>query len=80
MDWLATGGPGGSSGALEHHRHEREGGERGAGIGLYLARQIVAAHGGAIRCEAGATGVGACFAIELPVQGDGGRRATEGRA
>jgi two-component system, NtrC family, sensor histidine kinase KinB len=56
---------------VEHHLHEREGGERGAGIGLYLARQIVAAHGGSIRCDAGMTGRGACFAIDLPVQSNG---------
>ncbi len=51
---------------VEHHRHEREGGERGAGIGLYLARQIVAAHGGEIRCEAAERGRGARFIIVLP--------------
>lgn len=51
---------------VEHHRHVREGGERGAGIGLYLARQIVLAHGGEIRCKAGASGVGARFVITLP--------------
>jgi len=51
---------------VEHHRQDREAGERGAGIGLYLARQIVVAHGGAIRCEPSASGLGACFAVVLP--------------
>jgi len=58
---------------VEHHRHDREGGERGAGIGLYLARQIVAAHGGSISCDAGVAGVGARFAIKLPVHEANGR-------
>jgi NtrC-family two-component system sensor histidine kinase KinB len=37
----------------------------GVGIGLYIARQIVVAHGGRIRCEA-ADGGGARFVVELP--------------
>ncbi|HEU0032615.1 MAG TPA: ATP-binding protein [Kofleriaceae bacterium] len=38
----------------------------GVGIGLYIARQIVVAHGGTIRCDAGPDG-GARFTIELPI-------------
>src|SRR5262249_31093109 len=37
----------------------------GAGIGLYLCRQIVEAHGGTARCEPSPDG-GARFVIELP--------------
>lgn len=41
---------------------------RGAGIGLYVSRQIVEAHGGVIRCDASRVGeTGACFTIELPL-------------
>jgi NtrC-family two-component system sensor histidine kinase KinB len=48
--------------------HQREGGQegvRGAGIGLYLCRQIIEAHGGMIRCEAGDSGRGTRMVIHL---------------
>jgi two-component system, NtrC family, sensor histidine kinase KinB len=38
----------------------------GAGIGLYLCRQILEAHGGTILCHAGENGVGTRFVLELP--------------
>ncbi len=38
----------------------------GVGIGLYLSRQIVEAHGGTIVCEAPPDGAGARFTVELP--------------
>jgi NtrC-family two-component system sensor histidine kinase KinB len=53
---------------VEHHRDEQAQGVRGAGIGLYLCRQIVEAHGGSIRCEAGEDGRGTRFLIDLPTQ------------
>jgi signal transduction histidine kinase len=37
----------------------------GLGLGLYLARQVVEAHGGTLRAETHA-GQGACFVMELP--------------
>jgi NtrC-family two-component system sensor histidine kinase KinB len=40
----------------------------GAGIGLYLARQIVEAHGGRVRCEPGERGVGTRFAMTLAAE------------
>ena len=43
------------------------GGIWGAGIGLYLCRQIVEAHGGAISCEGGENGSGTTMALVLPI-------------
>ena len=40
----------------------------GAGIGLYIARQVIEAHGGTIRCEASTLG-GARFAVTIPCEG-----------
>jgi NtrC-family two-component system sensor histidine kinase KinB len=51
---------------VEHQRPAGANGVRGTGIGLYLCRQIVAAHGGRIWCEPGPGGRGARFAVELP--------------
>jgi NtrC-family two-component system sensor histidine kinase KinB len=51
---------------VEHQRPAGADGMRGTGIGLYLCRQIVAAHGGRIWCEPGPGGRGTRFAVELP--------------
>ncbi|HYG68101.1 MAG TPA: sensor histidine kinase, partial [Anaeromyxobacteraceae bacterium] len=37
----------------------------GLGLGLYIARQIVAAHGGEIRVES-EPGIGATFTVQVP--------------
>jgi signal transduction histidine kinase len=39
----------------------------GLGLGLYITRQIVAAHGGTIRVES-QLGAGATFVVELPLE------------
>ncbi|WP_437564834.1 sensor histidine kinase [Sorangium sp. So ce542] len=53
-------------------RFRRRGGRAGrAGLGLYIARRIVALHGGSIWVEAGARG-GARFVFELPAPGGAG--------
>jgi NtrC-family two-component system sensor histidine kinase KinB len=42
-------------------------GVRGTGIGLYLSREIVKAHGGTIACEPGDGGMGTRIALSLPL-------------
>ncbi len=63
-------GPGIPPEALErvfdaYEKVDRAGQEQGLGLGLYIVRQIVEAHGGTIRAAAGAAG-GASFRVELP--------------
>ncbi len=50
---------------VEHHRGGDSNGARGAGIGLYLCRQIIEAHGGSIWCEPSDDGRGTCIALLL---------------
>jgi NtrC-family two-component system sensor histidine kinase KinB len=52
---------------VEQQQPGRPEGVRGAGIGLYLCRQILEAHGGTIHCEPG-DGSGARFALILPAE------------
>ena len=52
---------------VEHHRDGPKEGTRGAGVGLYLCRQIVEAHGGTIRCEPAVSGKGTRIVFDLPV-------------
>ncbi len=63
-------GPGIPPAALErvfgaYEKVERGGQEQGLGLGLYIVRQIVEAHGGTIRASAGRA-AGASFRVELP--------------
>jgi NtrC-family two-component system sensor histidine kinase KinB len=51
---------------LEHHHPEARPGARGAGIGLYMCRQIVELHRGTIACEAGPGGGGTRITVTLP--------------
>jgi len=53
---------------VEHQSADDEG-VRGSGIGLYLAREVVEAHGGSIGCQAGDDGQGTRIVFELPVAG-----------
>jgi len=51
---------------LEHHQTEGQAGTRGAGIGLYMCREIVELHGGQIACDAGFDGRGTRITVTLP--------------
>jgi NtrC-family two-component system sensor histidine kinase KinB len=51
---------------LEHHQRGGGTGSRGAGIGLYMCRQIVRLHGGEISCSSGPDGRGTCMSVRLP--------------
>jgi two-component system, NtrC family, sensor histidine kinase KinB len=51
---------------VEHHRRMDAKERKGTGIGLYLCKHIITAHGGHIWCDAGEHGVGTCIAIILP--------------
>lgn len=55
---------------VEHHRPGTDVGTRGVGIGLYLCRQIIALHGGSIRCEANQDGPGTVFSFDLARTGE----------
>ncbi len=51
---------------VEDHTGQRAAGVRGTGIGLYLCREIIRAHGGTITCAPADTGAGTRIAIALP--------------
>jgi NtrC-family two-component system sensor histidine kinase KinB len=52
---------------LEHQHLDDRRHPRGAGIGLYMCRQIVELHGGHVACAAGTDDRGACITVELPI-------------
>ena len=56
---------------VEHQQSEGRPHARGAGIGLYMCRQIVELHEGHIECAAGELGRGTCITVDLPVCGSG---------
>jgi two-component system sensor histidine kinase VicK len=41
--------------------------ETGSGLGLFISKGIIEAHGGRIRAENNADGIGATFAFSLPL-------------
>jgi len=53
---------------VEHYTADRGECVRGTGIGLYLCREIVKAHGGSIICQPGDGGIGTQFVITLPIE------------
>jgi two-component system, NtrC family, sensor histidine kinase KinB len=54
---------------LEHQQPDDRSHARGAGIGLYMCRQIVELQGGHIACTTGNEERGARFTVDLPVDG-----------
>jgi NtrC-family two-component system sensor histidine kinase KinB len=52
---------------VEHYRDSGATGVRGTGIGLYLCREIIQAHGGTIRCEPGDGQAGTRIVFTLPL-------------
>jgi signal transduction histidine kinase len=70
---ISDSGPGISTDDLPHifdpyYSASRKLQKTGTGLGLFIAKGIVDAHGGQIRCES-AAGVGTTFNITLPLQG-----------
>ena len=53
---------------IEHHQVDQRPAARGAGIGLYMCRQIIELHGGTIACEPGLDERGTCISITLPAR------------
>jgi NtrC-family two-component system sensor histidine kinase KinB len=53
---------------VEHHLDHAPEGVRGTGIGLYLCREVVKAHGGSIWCQPAAHGIGTVVAFRLPAE------------
>jgi two-component system, NtrC family, sensor histidine kinase KinB len=51
---------------VEQHHQNGQAGVKGAGIGLYLCRQIIEGHGGSISCQPGENGLGTRFELVLP--------------
>jgi signal transduction histidine kinase len=56
----------------EHHHSERPP-TRGAGIGLYMCRQIIQLHGGDISCTSGLDDRGTCISVRVPTANPTGR-------
>ncbi len=57
--------------AFQRLSHEASLSARGLGLGLYIVRNVVRAHGGSVRAESEGAGSGSRFIVTLPGQLDG---------
>ncbi|HET9553434.1 MAG TPA: chemotaxis protein CheB [Anaeromyxobacteraceae bacterium] len=58
---------------FDRFAQEQGGGRQGLGLGLAIAHQLVALHGGSLRAESPGEGRGATFTVSLPRLGAGAR-------
>ena len=59
---------------------DNDGAKRGPGIGLYVVKGLVEAHGGSVTVEGSEQGSGARFVVKLPIRSDPVQQSTDQEA